>query len=73
MIDNKDMEISSWLGIETRPGWAIFEMCTFLDRFKNNTVPNHIFNTFVCQTSLDNIVVQSYAIDLTNQTIYDMK
>ena len=46
MIDNKDMKISSWLGLETRPGWAISEMCTFLDRFKNNTVPNHIFNTF---------------------------
>ena len=58
MIDNKDMEISSWLGLETRPGWAIFEMCTFLDRYKNNTVPNHIFNTFVFQTSLDYIVGQ---------------
>ena len=56
MIHNKDMEISSWLGLEARPGWAIFEMCTFLDRFKNTTVPIHIFNTFVCQTSLDNIV-----------------
>ena len=74
MMDNKDMEISSWLGLETRPGWAIFERCTFLDQLKNNTVPNHIFNTFFCQTSLDNIVeFQFYAICLTNQTIYDMK
>ena len=46
MIDNNDMEISSSLGLETRPGWAIFKMCTFLDQLKNNTVPNHIFNTF---------------------------
>ena len=53
------MEISFWLGLETRPGWEIFEMCTFLDQFKNNTVPNHILNTFVTR--------------LTNQTIYDIK
>ena len=72
MIDNKDMEISSWLGLETRPGWEISDMCTFLYQFKNNTVLNHVLNTFVCQTSLDNIV-ESYAICLTNQTIYDMK
>lgn len=51
MIDNQDMEISPSLGLETRPGWAISEMCTFLYQFKNNTVPNHNLNTFVCQTS----------------------
>ena len=39
MMDNKDMEISSWLGLETRPGWAIIEMFIFLDPLKNNTVP----------------------------------
>ena len=66
MIDNKDMEISSWLGLEARPGWEIFEMCTFLDQFKNNTVPNHILNTFVCQTSLDNIVVLCHMSDKSN-------
>ena len=54
MIHNKDMEISSWLGLETRPGWEISDMCTFLDQFKNNTVQFII--QFICQTSLDNIV-----------------
>ena len=70
MIDNKDMEISSWLGLETRPGWAISEMCTFLDRFKNTTVPIHIFNTFVCQTSLDNIVVSSILCHMSDKSNY---
>ena len=56
MIDNNDMEISSSLGLETRPGWAIFKMCTFLDQLKNNTVPNHISNNCVSQTSLESIV-----------------
>ena len=70
MIDNKDMEISSWLGLETRPGWAIFEMCIFLDLFKNNTEPNHIFNTFVCQTSLDNIVVISILCHMSDKSNY---
>ena len=70
MIDNKDMEISSWLGLEARPGWAIFEMCTFLDRFKNTTVPIHIFNTFVCQTSLNNNVVGSILCHMSDKSNY---
>ena len=70
MMDNKDMEISSWLGLETRPGWEISDMCTFLDQFKNNTVPNHVLNTFVCQTSLDNIVVISILCHMSDKSNY---